>query len=122
MFAAQPLAALTLFCLLLSLFPKESVLQCLVLLRTKTIDLIKLLLTEPEHLSSKLKDLKRRVVIALASTSAGASKIILAQLKSRLKSVQDVTSAEILGKLVQLDFPLVDDYIELAMTTLSKMQ
>ena len=89
---------------------------------TVTIDLIRLLLTEPEHLSSKLKDLKRRVVIALASTSAGASKIILAQLKSRLKSVQDVTSAEILGKLVQLDFPLVDDYIELAMTTLSKMQ
>lgn len=62
------------------------------------------------------------MVIALASTSAGASKIILAQLKSRLKSVQDVTSAEILGKLVQLDFPLADDYIELAMTTLSKMQ
>ena len=48
--------------------------------------------------------------------------MILAELQSRLAAVQDVTSAEILGKLVQLDFPSVNDYIELAMETLTNMQ
>ena len=88
---------------------------------TVTNDLIKFLLKEAEYHSPKLKDLKRRVIITLASTSEAASKMILAELKSRLAAVQDVTSAEILGKLVELDFPLVDDYIELAVATLSSM-
>ena len=73
-------------------------------------------------MSPKLKDLKRRVVITLASTSEVASKMILAELQARLAAVQDVTSAEILGKLVALDFPSVDEYIELAMTTLTSLQ
>lgn len=88
---------------------------------TVTEDLVKVLLKEPEYLSPKLKDLKRRTLIALASTSEAASKLILAELKSRLVAVQDVASAEVLGKLVQLDFPAVNDYIELAMSTLSRM-
>ena len=89
---------------------------------TVTSDLIKILFKESEILSPKLKDLKRRVIITLASTSEVASKMVLAELKSRLASVQDVTSAEILGKLVELDFPSVDKYIELAMSTLSNLR
>jgi len=89
---------------------------------TVSVDLIKILLHESDILSPRLKDLKRRVIITLASTSEVASTMILAELRLRLSAVQDITSAEILGKLVQLDFPSVDDYIELAMETLSKMQ
>lgn len=89
---------------------------------TVTSDLIKILLTEADILSPKLKDLKRRVIITLASTSEVASKMILAELQSRLAAVQDVPSAEILGKLVQLDFPSVKEYIELAMATLTILQ
>ena len=89
---------------------------------TVTSDLIKILLKESEILSPKLKELKRRVMITLASTSEVASKMILRELQARLSAVQDVTSAEILGKLVALDFPSVDEYIELAMKTLSSLQ
>mmetsp|Transcript_5230 Transcript_5230/g.11836 ORF Transcript_5230/g.11836 Transcript_5230/m.11836 type:complete len:3618 (-) Transcript_5230:38-10891(-) len=89
---------------------------------TVTSDLIKILLKETEILSPKLKDLKRRVLITLASTSEVASKMILVELQARLTAVQDVTSAEILGKLVQLDFPSVNDYINLAMATLTNLQ
>mmetsp|Transcript_30727 Transcript_30727/g.53346 ORF Transcript_30727/g.53346 Transcript_30727/m.53346 type:complete len:394 (+) Transcript_30727:4783-5964(+) len=89
---------------------------------TVTSDLIKTLLKESDILTPRLKDLKRRVIITLASTSDVASSMILAELQSRLAAVQDVTSAEILGKLVQLDFPSVNDYIELAMETLTNMQ
>merc|ERR1712085_15497 len=89
---------------------------------TVTSELIKTLLKESDVLTPKLKDLKRRVIITLASTSEVASRMILAELQTRLAAVQDVTSAEILGKLVQLDFPSVDDYIKLAMDTLTNMQ
>ena len=88
---------------------------------TVTIDLLRFLLKESESLSPKLKDLKRRVIITLASTSEMASKMILAELKARLAAVQDVTSAEILGRIVELDFPSVNGYIELAVETLSSM-
>lgn len=96
---------------------------------TVTKNLIQLLLKESELTSiggissspkhRELKDLKRHVLITLACTSGVGSKIILAELRSRLISVHDVTSAEVLGMLLELDFPFVDEYIELAMSTLS---
>ena len=89
---------------------------------TVTSELIKNLLKESDVLIPKLKDLKRRVIITLASTSATASNMILAELQARLAAMQDATSAEILGKLVQLDFASVDDYISLATDTLTNMQ
>jgi len=88
---------------------------------TVTRDLIKILLKESESLTPRLKDLKRQVIVTLTSTSEVASKMILAELRLRLDAVQDVTSAEILGKLVQLDFPSVQEYIELAMVTLTRL-
>jgi hypothetical protein len=94
---------------------------------TVTTKIVQLLLKESElSISSsgspkhkELKDLKRQVLITLACTSRVGSKIVLAELRARLVAVQDVTSAEILGTLLELDFPYVDDYIELAMSTLS---
>lgn len=92
---------------------------------TVTIDLVKLLLKESELSTSPkyndLRDLKRQVIITLASSSGVGSKMILAELRLKLTAVQDVTSAEILGMLVELDFPFVDDYIELAVSTLSSL-
>jgi len=86
---------------------------------TVTIDLLRFLLKESESLTPKLKELKRRVIITLASTSDVASKIVLTELRARLGAVQDVTSAEILGRIIELDFPSVNDYIQLAVDTLS---
>lgn len=84
--------------------------------QTITSGLIRILLKESEG-NPKLKDLnnlKRQVVVALASSSEVGSRIILTEIKLRLMAVQDVTSAEILGTLIQLDFPSVNNYIELA--------
>ena len=96
---------------------------------TVTAKLIQLLLKEsvlsssssniPKH--KELKDLKQQVLITLACTSEVGSKILLAELRSRLEAVQDVNSAEILGMLLELDFPFVNEYIELAMSTLSRL-
>lgn len=108
---------------------------------TVTTNLIRLLLKESELSSissgstiggsiggtsgsvkhKELKDLKRQVLITLACTSKVGSKLILSELRSRLAVVQDVTSAEILGMLMELDFPFVDDYIALATSTLSNL-
>jgi len=85
---------------------------------TVTKDLVKLLFQEHESMERPLLDLKRRAIIALATSSERASTIILDELRLRLGAAQDITSAEILGKLIELDFPLVDEYIELAVTTL----
>ena len=83
--------------------------------------LIKTLLMEPQMTNPKVKDLnnlKRRVVVALASTSEVGSRSILAELKMRLRVVQDKTSAEILGTLIKMDFPSVNNYIQLALDVL----
>lgn len=108
---------------------------------TVTTNLIRLLLKESELSSissgstiggsnggssssvkhKELKDLKRQVLITLACTSKVGSKLILSELRSRLAVVQDVTSAEILGMLLELDFPFVDDFIALATSTLSNL-
>jgi len=65
------------------------------------------------------KDLKRSVLICLASTSVSASKLVIAEIRQRLMTVRDVASAEILGKLIQLDFDFVDEYIALSIEVLS---
>jgi len=46
--------------------------------------------------------------------------MILSELKLRLNAVQDVTSAEILGTLIQLDFPSRNKFVELADTVLEE--
>jgi len=91
---------------------------------TITSHLIKILLKESEGANPKIKDLnnlKRQVIVTLASTTELGSNIILSELKLRLNAVQDVTSAEILGTLIQLDFPSRNKFVELADTVLEGM-
>lgn len=85
---------------------------------TVSRELVKLLLQESADLDPALKDLKRQVVITVASKSESASELVLAELKLRLISMQDRTSAQILGDLVQMDFEWVGKFIELAVSVL----
>eukprot|EP00804_Cyclotella_cryptica_P018056 CCRYP_008325-RE/>CCRYP_008325-RE protein AED:0.09 eAED:0.09 QI:596/0.96/0.92/1/1/0.92/26/363/4715 len=87
---------------------------------TVTRDLIKLLLTESESMSNELKSTKRQMLITLASNSKVASEFILHELETRLTAVRDVISAEVLGQIVQLDFPSVEKYINLAISVLQE--
>ena len=81
-------------------------------------ELIKLLLQESADLDQSLKDLKRQVVITIASKSESASMLVLNELKLRLTLLQDRTSAQILGDLIQMDFKGVEKFIELAISVL----
>ncbi len=81
-------------------------------------ELVKLLLQESADLDPALKDLKRQVIITVASKSESASGLVLNELKLRLRAIQDRTSAQILGELVQMDFKGVDKFIELAVSVL----
>lgn len=85
---------------------------------TVTPELVKLLITESSEMNAELKNYKRQTLVTLASTSEHASKIILDEIKLRLTAVQDVTSAELLGQIVQLDFPSVGQYIDFAISVL----
>eukprot|EP00986_Skeletonema_menzelii_P020623 scaffold31847_cov131-Skeletonema_menzelii.AAC.1 len=62
-------------------------------------ELVKLLLQESADLDPALKDLKRQVIITVASKSESASELVLNELQLRLSAIQDRTSAEILGQL-----------------------
>lgn len=85
---------------------------------TVSRELVKLLLQESGELDPALKDLKRQVIITIASKSETASALILHELRLRLNAMQDRTSAQILGELVQMDFKGVDNFIELAVSVL----
>jgi len=85
---------------------------------TVSSDLVKLLLQESADLDPALKDLKRQVIITVASKSESASVLVLNELQLRLSAIQDRTSAQILGELVQMDFKGVDKFIELAVSVL----
>lgn len=91
---------------------------------TITSHLIKILVKESVAANPKMKDLnnlKRQVIVTLASTTDLGSKIILSELKVRLNAVHDVNSAEILGTLIKLDFPSRDKFVELADAVLEKI-
>lgn len=85
---------------------------------TVSRELVRLLLQESEELDPALKDLKRQVIITLASKSESASALVLTELQLRLSAMQDRTSAQILGDLVQMDFKGVDKFIDLAVSVL----
>lgn len=81
-------------------------------------ELVKLLLHDSEELDPALKDLKRQVIITVASKSESASALVLSELQLRLSALQDRTSAQILGDIVQMDFKGVEQFIELAVSML----
>jgi len=92
---------------------------------TITSHLIKILFKESVGANPKMKDLnnlQRQVIVTLASTKfVELADTVLEELKLRLNAVQDVTSAEILGTLIQLDFPSRNKFVELADTVLEEL-
>lgn len=88
---------------------------------TVTQETIELMLEENIHLSKSLMDLKRLVLREIAvKAPAETSRLVLNELAKRLRYARDVTSAEILGKIIaeETDFPLIQDYVNLALEAL----
>merc|ERR1712150_302247 len=81
-------------------------------------DFIKALFDESGGMSSHLYDLKRLVITSLAVKSTIGSKLIFTELQSRLKSKHNVACAEILGKILENDFDMAEDYVKLAVEVL----
>ena len=84
-------------------------------------DFIELLLEENIHLSKSLVDLKRTVIREIATKSpAERSRFVLSKLSNRVRYARDISSAEILGKIIEVkdNFVLSEEYVELAMSVL----
>jgi len=85
---------------------------------TKTF--IRSLFLEPSQMHKELFELKRTTITTLCTKSEHAAKLILEELRCRLRASSDTASASILGKLLQHDFPLAEDFVTLATETLSE--
>ena len=83
-----------------------------------TGDFVKALFDGTGGMSSHLYDLKRLVITSLAVKSKRGSKLIFTELQSRLKSKHNVACAEILGKILENDFDMAEDYVKLAVEVL----
>jgi E3 ubiquitin-protein ligase UBR4 len=68
----------------------------------------------------ELHDLKRSVIVTVTTKSELGSQLVFHELQSRLHGGSDINSAEILGKLMENDFPSLGRFLDLAVTTLSK--
>lgn len=63
---------------------------------------------------------KRLVVREIATKSDAGAKLVLVELRKRLTATRDVTCAEILGKIMEVDdFSMSEDYSKLAMDVLA---
>jgi hypothetical protein len=81
-----------------------------------------ILLQDDAAVSSKvLADLKRQVVVAVATQSEAGGEIILTELRKRLSASQDMNCSEILGKIIQVEgFPMHEQFTKLAVEVLSR--
>jgi hypothetical protein len=79
-----------------------------------TQNFIQALFDESATMDKELFDAKRAAIAMLATKSELASKIILDQLRLRLKGSRDAASAEIMGKIIAIDSPLGEDFVQLA--------
>jgi hypothetical protein len=81
-----------------------------------------ILLQDDAAVSSKvLADLKRQVVVAVATQSEAGGEIILTELRKRLSASQDMNCSEILGKIIQVQgFPMHEQFAKLAVEVLSR--
>lgn len=84
-----------------------------------TRDFIKALFDEPKGISSHLNDLKRLVITTLAIKSERGGRLIFYELKSRLTLQHNVSCAEILGKILEHDFIMAEEYAQLAVDVLN---
>jgi hypothetical protein len=83
-----------------------------------TKEFIRALFVEPAQMHKDLVDLKRLAITTFCTKSDHAAKLILDELRARLRASGDATSASILGKLLVHDFALADQFVELATETL----
>jgi hypothetical protein len=82
---------------------------------TITQNFVQALFDESVAMMNKgLFDAKRAAIVALATKSEIASKLILEHLRVRLKGYRDSASAEIMGKIIAVDSPLGEGFVELA--------
>jgi hypothetical protein len=63
------------------------------------------------------------VVREIATKSQDGAKLVLAELRKRLSATHDITSAEILGKIMEVEgFSMSEEYSKLAMEVLAARQ
>eukprot|EP00536_Pseudo-nitzschia_multiseries_P006779 jgi/Psemu1/304364/fgenesh1_kg.148_\ len=67
-----------------------------------------------------LQEVRRQVIISIATTSRNGAKMVLKELQKRLTASRDMNCADILGKIMEIEgFDMADEYAELAMNILS---
>mmetsp|Transcript_15124 Transcript_15124/g.35077 ORF Transcript_15124/g.35077 Transcript_15124/m.35077 type:complete len:1358 (+) Transcript_15124:2-4075(+) len=70
--------------------------------------------------SKGLQDIKKQVIISIATNSRRGAEIVLMQLDKRLKASRDMYCADILGKIMEIEgFNMISEYANLAMDILS---
>jgi E3 ubiquitin-protein ligase UBR4 len=81
--------------------------------------LIRVLLNEYHGMDKDLRDLKRMAIMTLAGKSTKrASELVLEELRARLVTFNDPTTAEILGKILETQPEIDEAYVKLATDTL----
>jgi len=86
-----------------------------------TEEFVSFLFDEPPDLDESLLDLKRSAIVTIAVKSDRGSKIVLRELKSRLRGSRDVAASELLGTLLgqKLSSSSAAAFEQLAVDTLS---
>ncbi|KAI2506062.1 zinc ion binding protein [Fragilaria crotonensis] len=84
-----------------------------------TKDFVRALFVEPPSMVKELFELKRLAITTLCLKSEYAAKLILEELRARLRASSDEVSASILGKLLEHDFSLSAEFLALADETLN---
>jgi hypothetical protein len=78
------------------------------------------LLEEIPTVSRALMDCKRQVVQEIATKSRCGAKLVLVELRKRLGATNDMASADVLGKILEVEgFEMSEDYAKLAMDVLA---
>ena len=67
-----------------------------------------------------LQELKKQVIVSIATNSRSGAEMVLRELKNRLTVSHDMNCAEILGKIMEIEgFDMINEYTKLAMYILS---
>ena len=86
-------------------------------------DFLCLLLEDIPSVSKGLSDCKRQVVREIATKSKDGAQLVLSELRKRLSATNDITSAEILGKIMGVEgFLMAEEYSKLAIEVLAARQ
>jgi hypothetical protein len=73
----------------------------------------------PSHCKG-LQDIKKQVIISIATNSRQGAEMVLRELEKRLKASRDMYCAGILGKIMEIEgFDMINEYAKLAMDILS---